>query len=55
MLKTLRGVKDYTASWESLMQHKAAPEWFVDAKLGICFHWGPYSVSAYGSVWYPHF
>lgn len=38
----------------SLTKHEAAPEWFADAKLGIYFHWGPYSVPAYGSAWYPH-
>ena len=38
---------------ESLSKHEAAPEWFQDAKLGIYFHWGPYSVPAYGSAWYP--
>lgn len=37
----------------SLAQHTAAPEWFQDAKLGIYFHWGPYSVPAFGSAWYP--
>ncbi len=43
----------FDASWESLSKHKAAPEWFVDAKLGIYFHWGVYSVPAFGSAWYP--
>jgi len=43
----------YAADWESLSKHKASPEWFQDAKLGIYFHWGVYSVPAYGSEWYP--
>jgi len=43
----------YTADWESLSGHTASPEWFRDAKLGIYFHWGVYSVPAYGSEWYP--
>ncbi len=43
----------YTADWESLSKHNASPEWFRDAKLGIYFHWGVYSVPAYGSEWYP--
>lgn len=43
----------YEPTWESLSRHKAAPEWFQDAKLGIYFHWGPYSVPAFGSAWYP--
>lgn len=45
--------KKFTESWESLANHKAAPEWFADAKLGIYFHWGVYSVPAYANEWYP--
>ncbi|MFY0607685.1 MAG: alpha-L-fucosidase [Cyclobacteriaceae bacterium] len=40
-------------SWEELKNHTAAPEWFADAKLGVYFHWGIYSVPAWGSEWYP--
>src|SRR5262249_3229389 len=29
------------------------PEWFRDAKFGIYFHWGVYSVPAYSFEWYP--
>jgi alpha-L-fucosidase len=47
------GEGKYTADWESLSGHKASPEWFRDAKLGIYFHWGVYSVPAYGNEWYP--
>ncbi len=48
------GVKPtYTTDWESLKQHKAAPDWFADAKLGVYFHWGVYSVPGWGSEWYP--
>ncbi|MEN0051991.1 MAG: alpha-L-fucosidase, partial [Bacteroidota bacterium] len=43
----------YEPNQESLSKHEAAPDWFADAKLGIYFHWGPYSVPAYGSAWYP--
>lgn len=43
----------YEPSWESLKQHKAAPQWFSDAKFGIYFHWGVYTVPAYGFEWYP--
>jgi alpha-L-fucosidase len=43
----------YEATWESLSKHEAAPEWFRDAKFGIYFHWGVYSVPAYGDEWYP--
>ena len=28
-------------------------EWFRDAKFGIYFHWGVYSVPSFGSEWYP--
>lgn len=34
----------YKADWESLKEHKEAPEWFRDAKFGIYFHWGVYTV-----------
>jgi len=44
--------KAYEPSWESLIQHPV-PEWFKDAKFGIYFHWGPYSVPAFGNEWYP--
>ncbi len=43
----------YTPDWQSLARHEEAPEWFLDAKLGIYFHWGVYSVPAYNSEWYP--
>ncbi|BAX78471.1 alpha-L-fucosidase [Labilibaculum antarcticum] len=42
----------YTPDWENLKKHKAVPEWFADAKLGIYFHWGVYSVPAKGGEWY---
>ena len=43
----------FEASWESLEAHYRTPEWFMDAKFGIFIHWGPYSVPATGSEWYP--
>lgn len=43
----------YEESWESLEKHSDAPEWFRDAKLGIYFHWGVYSVPAFANEWYP--
>ena len=43
----------YKADWKSLAAHTAAPEWFRDAKVGIYFHWGVYTVPAYGNEWYP--
>ncbi|MEH0152662.1 alpha-L-fucosidase [Limibacter armeniacum] len=42
----------FQANWESLQQYEI-PTWFQDAKLGIFIHWGPYSVPAFGSEWYP--
>ncbi len=43
----------YSANWESLNKHTEVPEWFRDAKFGIYFHWGPYTVAEYGTEWYP--
>ncbi|UCH64223.1 MAG: alpha-L-fucosidase [Fidelibacterota bacterium] len=42
----------YEPTWESLRQYPV-PEWFQDAKFGIYFHWGIYSVPAFGNEWYP--
>lgn len=39
--------------WESLAGVNEEPDWFKDAKFGIYFHWGVYSVPAFGSEWYP--
>lgn len=44
--------KLYEATWPSLTNHPY-PKWFQDAKFGIYFHWGVYSVPAFGSEWYP--
>lgn len=44
----------YLPYWESLRNY-TVPEWYKDAKLGIFVHWGPYSVPADGSEWYPRF
>jgi len=43
----------YSPEWESLGKHNESPDWFKNAKLGIYFHWGLYSVPAYGNEWYP--
>ncbi len=40
-------------SWESLATIDREPEWFKDAKFGIYFHWGVYSVPAFDNEWYP--
>lgn len=43
----------YTEDWVSLADHNEEPAWFQDAKFGIYFHWGVYSVPAFGDEWYP--
>ncbi|MFI0137929.1 alpha-L-fucosidase [Streptomyces luteogriseus] len=43
----------YTPDWNSVDQHPPAPEWFQDAKFGIYFHWGAFSVPAHDNEWYP--
>lgn len=45
---------NYEANWESLSRHNETPEWLKDAKFGIYFHWGVFSVPAFGSEWYPY-
>jgi alpha-L-fucosidase len=47
------GPQSYTASWSSVDQHPPAPQWFQDAKFGIYFHWGGFSVPAFSNEWYP--
>ena len=39
--------------WSDLVEYNEAPQWFRDAKFGIYFHWGPYSVPAFGNEHYP--
>ena len=43
----------YQEDWASLGKHNEAPQWFKDAKFGIYFHWGLYSVPAFKTEWYP--
>ncbi|MFJ8942703.1 alpha-L-fucosidase [Streptomyces sp. NPDC102395] len=45
--------RSYTPDWDSVDRHRPAPEWFQDAKFGIYFHWGAFSVPAYDNEWYP--
>ncbi len=47
------GTEHYEPTWESLGRHGAAPKWYRDAVFGIYFHWGVYSVPAYGGEKYP--
>ncbi len=42
----------YKDDWASLAEYPAA-RWFGQSKFGIFIHWGPYSVPAFGSEWYP--
>ncbi|WP_436927480.1 alpha-L-fucosidase [Halosimplex amylolyticum] len=45
-------MSEYEPTWQSLESYPI-PQWFKNAKFGIYFHWGPYSVPAYGNEWYP--
>jgi alpha-L-fucosidase len=47
------GPSSYSPSWQSVDQHPPAAEWFQDAKFGIYFHWGAFSVPAFENEWYP--
>jgi alpha-L-fucosidase len=44
---------DFLPSFASLEKSNPVPEWFKDAKFGIYFHWGVYTVPAFGNEWYP--
>jgi alpha-L-fucosidase len=37
----------YSADWTSLANHET-PEWYKDSVFGLYWHWGPYSVPAFG-------
>ncbi|MDP4179718.1 MAG: alpha-L-fucosidase [Bacillota bacterium] len=50
---TTKAATTYQATWASVDTHTASPEWFQDAKFGIYFHWGVFSVPAFGDEWYP--
>ena len=41
----------YAPTWDSLASHPV-PGWLADAKFGIYYHWGPYSVPAFDNEWY---
>ncbi|HOK96473.1 MAG TPA: alpha-L-fucosidase, partial [Anaerohalosphaeraceae bacterium] len=43
----------FQPNFESLEKANPVPEWFRDAKFGIYFHWGVYSVPAFANEWYP--
>ncbi len=44
----------YKDDWNTVMNHKV-PDWYQNAKFGIFFHWGVYTVPAFGSEWYSCF
>jgi len=43
----------FEAEWQSVEKVNLVPEWFKDAKFGIYFHWGVYTVPAFANEWYP--
>jgi alpha-L-fucosidase len=45
--------QNFQPNFESLEKTNPVPEWFKDAKFGIYFHWGVYSVPAFANEWYP--
>ena len=47
------GPSSYSPTWASVDQHPPAAEWFQDAKFGIYYHWGVFSVPAFANEWYP--
>jgi alpha-L-fucosidase len=49
----LIGSEPYQPQWDSLQLHPC-PDWYRDAKFGIYFHWGLFSVPAFGNEWYSH-
>ncbi|WP_299555890.1 alpha-L-fucosidase [Seonamhaeicola sp.] len=53
VIGNLTAQENYKPTWESLKKHRAVPQWFANAKLGVYFHWGVYSVPATDGEWYP--
>lgn len=45
--------QNFQPTFESLEKANPVPEWFKDAKFGVYFHWGVFSVPAFGNEWYP--
>ena len=43
-------VMPFERNWTKL--NRTAPDWFRDAKFGLFFHWGPYTVPACENEWY---
>lgn len=45
-----RKIIPFEMDWAPM--RRSVPEWFRDAKFGLFFHWGPYSVPACENEWY---
>ncbi|MCD8165163.1 MAG: alpha-L-fucosidase [Bacteroides sp.] len=48
--------ENYKLNWKNISRennYTAEAEWLKDAKFGIYFHWGVYSVPAFSYEWYP--
>lgn len=43
----------FEPTFASLEKSNPVPDWFKDAKFGIYFHWGVYTVPAFANEWYP--
>lgn len=43
-------IKPFEMNWQPLVRQ--VPKWFSDAKFGLFFHWGPYSVPSCENEWY---
>lgn len=55
-LEMVAQFENYKMDWTKISnesQYNSEPEWLKDAKFGIYFHWGVYSVPAYSYEWYP--
>jgi alpha-L-fucosidase len=53
IISTQAQKQEYLPTFESLEKVNPVPEWFMDAKFGIYFHWGVFSVPAFSNEWYP--
>jgi len=57
----VRSLREFGVEWPSGPFHPSwsspskyvTPDWFPMSRFGIFIHWGPYSVPAFGSEWYP--
>lgn len=55
-LEMVAQFENYKMDWTKISnesQYNSELEWLKDAKFGIYFHWGVYSVPAYSYEWYP--